>query len=106
MLKAHLDAVEQHLLHISQIPANAGHALHRGTPREAFISRRNVLGTLALSCAVPVAGSAATATPAVLELTGIVGWCHRVKGLLNFRPDRHDAAAHLVALERPDDDGA
>lgn len=39
MLKAHLDAVEQHLLHISQIPANAGHTLHRGTPREAFIRK-------------------------------------------------------------------
>ena len=37
MLKAHLDAVEQHLLHVSRIPANAGHTLHRGTPREAFI---------------------------------------------------------------------
>jgi hypothetical protein len=37
MLKAHLDAIEQSLLHVSQIPANAGHTLHRGTPREAFI---------------------------------------------------------------------
>jgi hypothetical protein len=37
MLRAHLDAVERHLLQISQIPANAGHTLHRGTPREAFI---------------------------------------------------------------------
>lgn len=37
MLKAHLDAVEGQLLAISKIPANAGHLLHRGTPREAFI---------------------------------------------------------------------
>lgn len=37
MLKTHMDAVEAALIHISQIPANAGHALHRGTPREAFI---------------------------------------------------------------------
>ncbi len=37
MLKAHLDAVEAQLLATSQIPANAGHNLHRGTPREAFI---------------------------------------------------------------------
>jgi hypothetical protein len=37
LLKAHLDAVERQLLAISQIPANAGHMLHRGTPREAFI---------------------------------------------------------------------
>src|SRR5882672_3148792 len=37
MLKSHLDAVERHLLQIAQIPANAGHMLHRGTPREAFI---------------------------------------------------------------------
>lgn len=37
MLKAHLDAVENQLLATSRIPANAGHMLHRGTPREAFI---------------------------------------------------------------------
>lgn len=37
MLKSHMDAVESSLIHISQIPANAGHTLHRGTPREAFI---------------------------------------------------------------------
>lgn len=37
MLKSHMDAVENSLIHISQIPANAGHTLHRGTPREAFI---------------------------------------------------------------------
>lgn len=37
MLKAHLDAVENQLIVTSQIPANAGHTLHRGTPREAFI---------------------------------------------------------------------
>ena len=37
MLKSHMDAVENHLVQISQIPANAGHTLHRGTPREAFI---------------------------------------------------------------------
>lgn len=37
MLKAHMDAVENHLVSISQIPANSGHTLHKGTPREAFI---------------------------------------------------------------------
>lgn len=37
MLKTHMDAVESSLIQISQIPANAGHTLHRGTPREAFI---------------------------------------------------------------------
>ncbi len=37
MLKSHMDAVETALIHISQIPANTGHTLHRGTPREAFI---------------------------------------------------------------------
>jgi uncharacterized protein DUF6602 len=37
VLKSHLDPVEQTLLAISRVPANAGHALHRGTPREAFI---------------------------------------------------------------------
>lgn len=37
MLKSHLDAVERQLLQISQIPANSGHTLHKGTPREAFI---------------------------------------------------------------------
>ncbi|MEN6319067.1 MAG: DUF6602 domain-containing protein [Syntrophaceae bacterium] len=37
MLKNHMDAVEKHLLAISQIPSNSGHPLHKGTPREAFI---------------------------------------------------------------------
>lgn len=37
MLTAHMTAVEDHLLAISQIPANSGHSLHKGTPREAFI---------------------------------------------------------------------
>jgi hypothetical protein len=37
MLKTHLDAVEDQLIATSRIPANAGHPLHRGTPRESFI---------------------------------------------------------------------
>lgn len=37
MLKAHLNAIEATLLATSRIPANAGHALHKGTPRESFI---------------------------------------------------------------------
>lgn len=37
MLKSHMDATETHLISISKIPANAGHMLHRGTPRETFI---------------------------------------------------------------------
>ena len=37
MLIAHINAVEDHLLVVSQIPANSGHSLHKGTPREAFI---------------------------------------------------------------------
>lgn len=37
MLKAHMDAVESQLLTTSKIPANSGHTLHKGTPREAFI---------------------------------------------------------------------
>lgn len=37
MLTAHINAVEDHLLAISKIPANSGHSLHKGTPREAFI---------------------------------------------------------------------
>jgi hypothetical protein len=37
MLKTHIDAVEGTLLAISKIPASAGHSLHKGTPREAFI---------------------------------------------------------------------
>lgn len=32
-----MDAVENKLIAISQIPANSGHSLHKGTPREAFI---------------------------------------------------------------------
>jgi hypothetical protein len=39
MLKSHIDAVEQSLLAISQIPANTGHNLHKGTPREAFVRK-------------------------------------------------------------------
>jgi hypothetical protein len=37
MLKAHMDAQENALVAISRIPANAGHSLHKGTPREAFV---------------------------------------------------------------------
>ena len=37
MLKAHMDAVESHLVSISRVPENSGHSLHKGTPREAFI---------------------------------------------------------------------
>lgn len=39
MLKAHMDAVEKSLVSISKVPANAGHTLHKGTPREAFIKQ-------------------------------------------------------------------
>jgi hypothetical protein len=37
MLEAHFNAEERHLLEISKIPANSGHSLHKGTPRETFI---------------------------------------------------------------------
>jgi hypothetical protein len=37
MLKSHMDAKEDALVAISRVPANSGHSLHRGTPREAFI---------------------------------------------------------------------
>lgn len=37
MLLQHMNAVEGHLLEISKIPANSGHPLHKGTPRETFI---------------------------------------------------------------------
>lgn len=37
MLKSHMDARENALVAISHIPANSGHSLHKGTPREAFI---------------------------------------------------------------------
>jgi Domain of unknown function (DUF6602) len=37
MLKSHMDAVENQLLATSRVPANSGHSLHKGTPREAFI---------------------------------------------------------------------
>lgn len=37
LLRAHMDSVEEHLLAISRVPANSGHSLHKGTPREAFI---------------------------------------------------------------------
>ncbi len=53
MLKKHMDALEDALLSVSKIPASSGHALHKGTPREAFIkeflanhlSQRVALGT-------------------------------------------------------------
>lgn len=37
MLKSHFDAIENSLVAISRIPANSGHPLHMGTPRESFI---------------------------------------------------------------------
>lgn len=37
MLKSHIDTVEGSLLEIYKIPANSGHTLHKGTPREAFV---------------------------------------------------------------------
>ena len=37
MLKSHMEAVENSLASIYQVPSNAGHPLHRGSPREAFI---------------------------------------------------------------------
>ena len=37
MLKSHMDAREAALVAISKVPSNAGHSLHKGTPREAFI---------------------------------------------------------------------
>jgi hypothetical protein len=39
MLKSHMDSIEQALIEISKIPANSGHSLHKGTPREAFIKK-------------------------------------------------------------------
>jgi hypothetical protein len=51
MLAEHLAAVENSLLSISRIPANAGHTLHRGTPREAFI-REFLTGHLSARAAV------------------------------------------------------
>jgi hypothetical protein len=43
MLEAHFDEVESTLLQTSRISANAGHTLHRGTPRENLIT--NFLST-------------------------------------------------------------
>src|SRR5438552_3739809 len=37
MLKSHLEAVERQILATSKIPANSGHTLHKGTPRESFV---------------------------------------------------------------------
>src|SRR5260370_18899504 len=41
LLQEHLRAVEGTLLAQSRIPANAGHPIHKGTPRENFL--RNFL---------------------------------------------------------------
>jgi hypothetical protein len=51
VLKAHMDAREQVLVAISKIPANSGHPLHKGTPREAFI-REFLLGHLPETVAI------------------------------------------------------
>ena len=37
MLRSHMNAKENALVAISQVPANSGHPLHKGTPREAFV---------------------------------------------------------------------
>lgn len=37
LLLDHMAAVENQLLTTARIPANSGHALHKGTPREAFV---------------------------------------------------------------------
>ena len=37
MLKNHMNAIEAVLVATSKVPANSGHSLHKGTPREAFI---------------------------------------------------------------------
>jgi len=37
MLRAHMAAMEQHLISRGRIPATTGHTLHKGTPRETFI---------------------------------------------------------------------
>ncbi len=39
MLITHINQIESNLLHISKIPENSGHSLHKGTPREAFIKK-------------------------------------------------------------------
>jgi hypothetical protein len=46
-----MDAREQALVAISKIPANSGHSLHKGTPREAFI-KEFLLGHLPESVAI------------------------------------------------------
>lgn len=37
MLSAHMNAIEASIIQQSQIPANSGHPVNRGTPREIFI---------------------------------------------------------------------
>jgi len=39
MLKSHMDSFEKQLIATSKIPANSGHSLHKGTPRETFIKQ-------------------------------------------------------------------
>lgn len=51
MLKSHMDAVEAALIATSRVPANSGHTLHKGTPREAFI-REFLEGHLSASVAI------------------------------------------------------
>ena len=37
MLLTHLNVIEEVLLAKSKVAANAGHSIHKGTPREAFV---------------------------------------------------------------------
>lgn len=51
MLAAHMNAIEGSIIQQSQIPANSGHTVNRGTPREIFI-KEFLLGHLSENVAI------------------------------------------------------
>src|SRR5271156_5033390 len=64
MLFEHFAAVEHRLLCSSKVPGNAGHPIHKGTPREAFI-REFLLGHLGTRAAI--------GTGEIIDATSISG---------------------------------
>lgn len=67
------------------------------------MSRRSIVGTLSAIAAAAMGTRANASTPGDLELSGIVCWRHRERGLLMFLPDRPDAGQHLIRLDVSDE---
>ena len=68
------------------------------------ISRRYLLRALSLSGAATISTTTVASSVNQLDIEGCVSWCNLYRGLLKFRPQRPDAAEHLVTLEVRDGD--